>query len=344
MQDFTWLTPYLLLNLSHGLLGLIWLGGLRRWTGSLPAILEASLLRWLLALPAIALILRSLGLTTATPAGPVLIRIDDWSKIINQSELALGALLSLSAGAALVTFIQEILPLLKKMYPNISKNRQRLEVTQNSRPHLALENITRSYFKSSSTGAITDRSITRSWSPHAWTWKVRTRAPKVIVSTDLWIATEGLFFPQIIISTAVLSLLNDDELEASIAHECAHLAIGSNFVLGWIWLIRLVQLFNPAALVAFRELVECRELACDSWASWITRKPEALASAIKKLTDANYVTLAQSSRDTHAARAEIRTTAQRIQALLETDVTAPDSAIFLIFSTALLGGLLWGIR
>jgi len=79
-----------------------------------------------------------------------------------------------------------------------------------------------------------------------------------------------------------LDKLTEDELEATLAHEFAHIKRGDNFKLWAAIMCRDLMFFNPFAWIAFRLLATERERAADYLAAKVTNKPLELASAIFK--------------------------------------------------------------
>lgn len=93
-------------------------------------------------------------------------------------------------------------------------------------------------------------------------------------------ALAGLTSPRIVVSRCLLDALDDRQLQALLAHELAHALRGGNRWLALLWLARAVQPLSPAALVAFRLLVEDEEAACDAAGAALTGRPADLASVL----------------------------------------------------------------
>jgi Zn-dependent protease with chaperone function len=93
----------------------------------------------------------------------------------------------------------------------------------------------------------------------------------------------GVRQPKIILSTGLLKTLDEEELEAVLAHEMAHVDRRDNS-LGWLLFgLRLVSFYNPVALFTFHQISHDVERMCDSDAAEITGKPLALGSALIKV-------------------------------------------------------------
>ena len=103
------------------------------------------------------------------------------------------------------------------------------------------------------------------------------------------VRTVGLRRPVILMTTQALELLSDDEFEAVLRHECAHLrradpikvlvagALRDGF--GWL----------PAVTVLLQGFEEAKEFAADAWAA-AGSSPRTLARAlVKVLLDGSYV-------------------------------------------------------
>ncbi len=93
----------------------------------------------------------------------------------------------------------------------------------------------------------------------------------------------GLRHRSLIVSPALVELLEEDELEACLAHELAHLAHRDNGT-GWLFLaLRAAQFYNPVAMMVVRQMLQDNELACDEESAALSGKPLALASSLVKL-------------------------------------------------------------
>lgn len=93
----------------------------------------------------------------------------------------------------------------------------------------------------------------------------------------------GLRHPTILVTTGLVGLLDEEELEGVLAHEMAHVWRRDNW-LGWlIFGLRLVSFYNPVVLLAFHQIGHDTEKVCDAQAGMVTGKPLALASALIKV-------------------------------------------------------------
>ena len=93
----------------------------------------------------------------------------------------------------------------------------------------------------------------------------------------------GLANPVVAVSTGALATLSDEELDAALAHEVAHLA-GRHLTLGWgLIVLRSLFFFNPVAQIVGRTAVLEMERAADDDAAATTGRPAAVASALAKL-------------------------------------------------------------
>ncbi|OVE85494.1 M48 family metallopeptidase [Natronolimnobius baerhuensis] len=123
--------------------------------------------------------------------------------------------------------------------------------------------------------------------------------------TDPVIAVRRRGSPVIVVSRGLVQTLSSDELEAVLAHECAHLANDDLQFTSWL----LVPLFaaeflsdeddpwrldplgwalTSVALVGLGVFSRERELAADRGAAEATGNPGALASALERLADRRY--------------------------------------------------------
>jgi Zn-dependent protease with chaperone function len=86
----------------------------------------------------------------------------------------------------------------------------------------------------------------------------------------------------IVVSTGLTETLTQDEMQAALAHEIAHISRGRRPVLLAVFFLRMILFFNPVALIEFRRVVRNEEKICDDIAVSITHRPDALAEALKK--------------------------------------------------------------
>ena len=88
--------------------------------------------------------------------------------------------------------------------------------------------------------------------------------------------------PVIQLPAALLAILDDDELDAVVAHEVAHVVVARDREgCAPLW-ARVARWTSPASLLVSRLLDREEELACDELAVRITGQPTALASALLK--------------------------------------------------------------
>lgn len=91
--------------------------------------------------------------------------------------------------------------------------------------------------------------------------------------------------PRILVSADLMEYLDDEELEAIVAHEVAHLQARDVEVVFAAGLLRDVVAWNPFAHLAFRRLLIDRELEADRRAATMTGEPLAVASGLLKMCD-----------------------------------------------------------
>jgi Zn-dependent protease with chaperone function len=97
----------------------------------------------------------------------------------------------------------------------------------------------------------------------------------------------GVRQPKIVLSTGLLDLLDEEELEAVLAHEMAHVDRRDNHF-GWLlFALRLGSFYNPVALFVFHQISHDVERICDSDAADMTGRPLALGSALIKVFGAS---------------------------------------------------------
>ena len=109
------------------------------------------------------------------------------------------------------------------------------------------------------------------------------RIPKVLLSVEAVPSVHKSAHQALVLSARTIDTLDDEELEAVIAHELAHLT-GLNHRLVQISLIlRFLLFYNPMALFIFHRILDNSEKASDDMAVLVTGGKLALASAILKV-------------------------------------------------------------
>jgi Zn-dependent protease with chaperone function len=107
----------------------------------------------------------------------------------------------------------------------------------------------------------------------------------VHVTDEAWVevATTGRpGRPRLIVSHGALTALTTEELDAVLTHEHAHWQQGRWWRTHLLFVIRLIQSYNPVALWAFREYCIEDELACDA-AAVAGRDPRLLARVLLRV-------------------------------------------------------------
>jgi Zn-dependent protease with chaperone function len=94
--------------------------------------------------------------------------------------------------------------------------------------------------------------------------------------------TTGVFKKKIVLSTGTLDLLDEPELDASFAHELAHMRRGGHGLKWLFLLVRDVTMFSPASLWAYAGFYQEEEKACDDWVASRTSLGISLASSLVK--------------------------------------------------------------
>jgi Zn-dependent protease with chaperone function len=88
--------------------------------------------------------------------------------------------------------------------------------------------------------------------------------------------------PAIFLSTGTIESLTEEEMQTALAHEIAHIERNKRPLLIITFLLRVIQFFNPIALVEFRRIVQEEENICDDVAVRLTGKSQALADTLRK--------------------------------------------------------------
>lgn len=104
----------------------------------------------------------------------------------------------------------------------------------------------------------------------------------IVGDPDVVVAAAGLFHPRILISAGALAALDDEELEAGLAHESGHIARRHHLLLTYAECCRGVARTLPGTRRAVYELRFQLERDADEWALRRDHDPCVLASAICK--------------------------------------------------------------
>jgi len=128
-------------------------------------------------------------------------------------------------------------------------------------------------------------------------------------SEDILLATGGWpRHPRLIVSRGALGRLTEDELIIVVHHEHAHWQAGRWIRSYGLFLVRLLQCYNPVALWSFREYCLEVEIECDA-AAVAGRDPKLLGRALVKIYEST-------DRRDVAARSALR---KRVDVLLDGD-------------------------
>jgi len=104
----------------------------------------------------------------------------------------------------------------------------------------------------------------------------------IVGGADIFVAAAGFRHPRVVVSAGALTVLDDAELEASLAHERGHIARRHRWVLLFAQSASALARFIPGTRRAARELGFHIERDADQWAVRRSGDPLALASAICK--------------------------------------------------------------
>jgi hypothetical protein len=111
----------------------------------------------------------------------------------------------------------------------------------------------------------------------------------VIVGGDaITLAVVGVLRPRVLISAGALLELSDDELDAALAHESAHIARRHRYVVLWAELCSAVARFIPGTRTCVEELAFHLERDADRCALALPVNPSALAAAVRKAADSQF--------------------------------------------------------
>ncbi len=110
-----------------------------------------------------------------------------------------------------------------------------------------------------------------------------TPKPTVLLSSEDMPIAYSSGRKALVVSAPTIDLLDDDELEAVVAHEVAHLSgqvVGINRTL---LALRFLLFYNPIALPVFRRIIHDGEKLCDDLAIRFSGKRLSLTSGLLKL-------------------------------------------------------------
>lgn len=138
--------------------------------------------------------------------------------------------------------------------------------------------------------------------------------------------------PRLVVSRGALAGLSPDELDAVLTHEHAHWQQGRWWRTHLLFVVRLIQSYNPVALWAFREYCIEDEIACDA-AAVAGRDPRLLARVLLRVYQST------DGRDL-AARGALRKRVEVILAGGPADAPPPPFLLPVV-SIVMLGVLPW---
>lgn len=109
--------------------------------------------------------------------------------------------------------------------------------------------------------------------------------PKVIITDEIFARalTMGIKNHVIIISRGLINALDNEEMEAVVAHELAHIKRGDSLLIWVVVFLRDLMFFTPLIYWIFRKFALEKEKAADDIAIQLTQKPMALAQALIKV-------------------------------------------------------------
>ena len=94
----------------------------------------------------------------------------------------------------------------------------------------------------------------------------------------------GIFNPTVVLSSGLVAMLDDQECEAVLAHELAHLKQKDHLVGFLVAWLRDGLFYMPTAREAWDRYRHDREIDCDALSATATGRPAALASALFKVS------------------------------------------------------------
>jgi len=120
---------------------------------------------------------------------------------------------------------------------------------------------------------------------------IRTEATDVVlrelpVSRPISFAVQGGGTNAVVVSSALLRVLDDEELESVIAHEMGHIKNGDARIKSLFASYRFLMRLDPLVPIIEAAFHRERELEADRFSAILTKKPLALASALIKIHEA----------------------------------------------------------
>jgi Zn-dependent protease with chaperone function len=85
------------------------------------------------------------------------------------------------------------------------------------------------------------------------------------------------------LSSGLVNTLSEEQIQAAVAHELAHIERSRRPMLFVVFLLRIIMFFNPLVLLEFRRATQDEEKICDDMAVTLTGKPHALAETLRIL-------------------------------------------------------------
>lgn len=167
----------------------------------------------------------------------------------------------------------------------------------------------------------------------------RVRVPRTpalrLVDTERPIAfVLGVFRPAVVVSTGLLAILDDAELDATLVHELFHFKNGDNVFsacLGWL---KDAFSFLPVARSAWARYEADRERTADALAARVTGEPDVLAEALVKVGEASLA-----GRPVASPRASVFAAAgveERVEGIFELKAACPSRALTTLSAGAML--------
>lgn len=114
---------------------------------------------------------------------------------------------------------------------------------------------------------------------------------EVSTSSPISFAVQGIGLNAVVVSSALLDLLDDDELETVMAHELGHVQNEDASIKTLLASYKFLVRFDPLVHIVEAAFHREREFEADKFSAGLTKKPLALASALIKIHEAIPVNL-----------------------------------------------------
>lgn len=163
---------------------------------------------------------------------------------------------------AIMTFFQEVWPLIQKLYLSIHHKKKETTL-ENTDQALNALNTLKDLYQQFGIKSLPRLKIVNQPTPMA--------------------STTGILKPVIILSDGLLNQMDTQQIRCVLAHELAHIVRRSNLSFLILFILRMILFFNPVSLIMFRKVIQDEEHACDDLSISMIRDPSCLALTLTQI-------------------------------------------------------------